>query len=132
MPTIHLTGASLAVSGALAVAEVVVRTPQELAPALAQHEKKIVIDNPQIAKHFIWLAYWREAKWPLVAFLIYHLLQMAIAHHYKIEAEWHMNWKIERSVNGKITLHPPAPTPNAPVAQPHKPTTHPDTNHFPD
>jgi hypothetical protein len=42
--------------------EIIVRQASELAPALRQHEKTVVIDNYEIERRFQRLLAWREAR----------------------------------------------------------------------
>jgi hypothetical protein len=80
---VHSVGIAMGVSSALAVGEVVVRTTNELPSALAQHEKNVVIENEELNRKFSRLAYWQEARWWFVAFLVYKLLASSIANDYR-------------------------------------------------
>jgi hypothetical protein len=85
--------------------EIIVRQASELAPALRQHEKTVVIDNYEIERRFQRLLAWREARNWFVAVVCAGLLLYAIAMNYKIEIGFEKNFKME-TVNGKITLTP--------------------------
>jgi hypothetical protein len=92
---------------------------EEFGPALAQHEKSILIEDQELKKQLARLAYLQEIKWWLIPILLAWILSQAIAHNYKIDASWHVNWKIERSFDGKITLTPTVPpqAPDRPASQ---------------
>jgi hypothetical protein len=81
---------------------------KELPAALAQREKTIVIEGDKLTRPFSWLAYWQEARWWFIAWLVYRVLTTIIANQYHLDAEWHLSWKIERTFDGKITLTPTA------------------------
>jgi hypothetical protein len=84
---------------------VTVLQPEQLAGALGQREKAVVIEHVNLAREFSRIAYWQEARWWFIAALVYRLLTFAIAHQYQIGAEWHLNWKVQ-TLDGKITLTP--------------------------
>ena len=74
--------------------------------------RAVVIENDAMQRKFANLAYWQQASvWWLIPLLIAFLINQAIVHQYKIDASWQLNWKIERTFEGKISLtptnHPP-------------------------
>ena len=97
--TTHLTTTMIA-------ALVTVNEPEQLSAALSQQEKPVVIENADLSRKFSRLAYWQEARWWLIAWLVYKLLASAIANQYHLEGEWHLKWTIGTSLDGKITLTP--------------------------
>jgi hypothetical protein len=69
MSVVHSVGVAAGISTAVGVG-IAVRTPNELAPALAQREKPVVIENDELAKRISRLAYWQEARrWWFIAAL---------------------------------------------------------------
>jgi hypothetical protein len=95
---------------------IIVSRPELLAPALAQREKSVVIENDEMERRFATLVRWQQiAPWLLIPILIAWLLNQAIVRDYKLDASWRLNWKVE-TLSGKITLtptnpHPPPPKP---------------------
>lgn len=85
---------------------ITVAHPNELQPALSQSSKAVLIDDAELARKFIRLRYWQDAKWWFIAFLVHQLLTSIIAHQYHLEAEWHLKWKIAPPIDGKIILSP--------------------------
>ena len=111
MPTMYhvIADSGMGLETTLQVAVMTVVRTEQLAPALAQHQKSVVIENEELKEKFSRLVYWQEARWWILATLVYWLLSQAIANQYKIEGEWHIKWKIEQSIDGKITLTPHSP-----------------------
>lgn len=101
--------ATVAGEGSLRVDTIVVKTITELAPALAQRTSPIVIDNDEIERRLTKLERWQKWKWEWwtfgIAALVAAVLAWAIAKDYKIDAKWHMQWKVER-FDGRLTLTP--------------------------
>jgi hypothetical protein len=87
-------------------AVITVTRQEELAAALGQGKKSVVIDNDELKQRFATFAYWQEARWWLIPILISWVLSQAIAKDYKIDASWHLNWRVERNFDGRITLMP--------------------------
>ncbi|HEX9324411.1 MAG TPA: hypothetical protein VF913_20170 [Xanthobacteraceae bacterium] len=86
-------------------ATVTVTRHDQLAVALKQRAKPVIIENDALSRQLIRLEYWRDAKWWLIAWLVYRLLASAMAHQYHLEADWHVHWKtIEAS--GRLLLTP--------------------------
>ncbi|SRR6266496_4192859 len=86
-------------------ATVTVTQPDQLAGALKQRVKPVIIGNDELHRRFARLMYWRDAKWLLIAWLIYRLLAWVIAQQYHLEADWHVHWEtIETS--GHLLLTP--------------------------
>ena len=83
-----------------------VANPSDLPNALAQHDKPVVIEVHSLQRKFQLLAYWQEARWWFIAWLMYKVLTTVIANQYHLDAEWHLKWKIEQSFDGKIILTP--------------------------
>jgi hypothetical protein len=92
----------------------VVTRPEELPNALRQHDKQVVIertsDNTRLTQDFERLLRWQKWKDTYRLLLIGVLLlivlaQMVIANRYKLEADWHVKWKVIE-MGGKITLTP--------------------------
>jgi hypothetical protein len=102
----HATATLGGVTAIGVAGEIVVRTSGELASALRQRKKLVVIENAEMEARFQKLLAWREARNWFVAVLGAGLLAYAISRDYKIEASFEKDWKIERS-NAKITLTPP-------------------------
>jgi hypothetical protein len=119
-PKVHhvLVGAPMHMEVTLAVATLRVTRTEEFAPALAQREKSIVIEDQELKKQLARLAYLQEMRWWLIPALLASILSQSIAHNYKIDASWHLNWKIERTFDGKLTL---TPTGHSRQAQPQPP-----------
>jgi hypothetical protein len=87
-----------------------VNRPEELAPALAQREKTVVIENDAMQRRFAAFAQWQQAaRWWLIPILIAWLLNQAIVRDYKIDASWRYIWKVEQTFEGKVTLTPTDP-----------------------
>jgi hypothetical protein len=104
---------------------IIVSRPEQLAPALVQREKSVVIENDEMKRKFAKFASWQEAaRWWLIPLLICWILNQAIVHDYKIDASWHLNWKVERTFDGKITLTPTDRLPRQQQTQP--PSAFPD------
>lgn len=92
---------------------IAVTRPEQLAPALAQREKIVVIENNEMQRRFAKLLQWQQAtRWWLIPILVAWLLHQAIVRDYKIDASWRYIWKVEQTFEGKITLTPtPHPLP---------------------
>src|ERR1700687_1627684 len=102
----HNVAVNISSASAVTVAgELIVRQGNELAPALRQREKPVVIENPEIERRFQRLMEWREARNWLVAFFGAGLIAYAISMNYKVEVGFEKDFKLER-LNGKITLTP--------------------------
>jgi hypothetical protein len=96
-------------------AVLLVTRPQQLPAALKQHDKSIVIentpDNARLRRDFDLLLRWQKWKdinrllW-LAALVFILFTQMVMSNRYKLDAGWHVNWKVGE-VGGKITLTPP-------------------------
>src|SRR5258706_16370163 len=82
---------------------ILVKRPSELAPALRQQERPVVIEDAQMEQRFQRLLKWREARNWFVAVLGAGLIAFAISMNYKIEIGFEKDFKLER-MNGKITL----------------------------
>lgn len=101
----------------LHAAPLIVSRPELLAPALAQHEKSVVIENNQMERRFGTLVQWEQiARWLLIPILITWLLSQAIMRDYKLDASWRLDWKVQK-LGGKITLTPTNPHPPPPKPQ---------------
>jgi hypothetical protein len=86
-------------------AEVIrVALPSQLPGALAQR-KPVVIDNDKMARQFLRLQHWQEARKWVFGAIVTALLGYAISRDYKIEASWHRDWKVN-TLDGKVTLTP--------------------------
>jgi hypothetical protein len=112
--TAHSASAHLPGDGSLTADAMVVVRPEELPAALRQHEKPVVIEdtpaNARLKGDFERLLRWQ--RWRdtyrllLIAILAFiALAQMVITNRYKLEADWHVKWKIIE-MGGKITLAP--------------------------
>jgi hypothetical protein len=89
------------------VSTVLVTRPEGLAPALAQRDKSIVIENDEMKLRFARLVFWEGfIRWLVFPTLIAWILSQAIAKNYKIDASWHLHWNVGRTFDGKITLTP--------------------------
>lgn len=108
MPTTHqvLATMGMPLETTLQVSTVIVRRPQELASALAQREKSVVIENDDMKLKFARLVFWQGFKWLVLPGLIAWILSLAIAKDYKIDASWHIKWMVGQTFDGKITLTP--------------------------
>jgi hypothetical protein len=88
---------------------IVVTRPDELAPALWQHEKPVVIDNEQIGTKLRRLSYWESYRQTFllgwIAALLATLLAYAISQQYGIDAGW-MAKRRQVEFEGKIKLTP--------------------------
>jgi hypothetical protein len=85
----------------------IVTRASELAPALTQRERPVVIQNDELERKFSRVERWRDREntYRFLAALIAGLLALAIAYQYKIDASWHSDWKMDR-IDGKIALTP--------------------------
>jgi hypothetical protein len=91
---------------------IAVTLPQQLAPALAQRQRAVIIENAEMQRRFTAFVQWQQAaRWWLIPILIAWLLNQAIIRDYKIDASWRYIWKVERTFEGKITLTPTDPHP---------------------
>jgi hypothetical protein len=86
-------------------ASVTVTRPEQLPAALEQRAKPVIIENDALCRQLTRLAYWRNAKWWLIAWLVYRLLASTIAHQYHLEADWHVHWKTIE-IDGHLLLTP--------------------------
>jgi hypothetical protein len=81
----------------------------ELAPALRQHERPVVIDDEQISAKFRRLGYWENKRQTFllgwIAALLAALLAYAISQQYGIDAGWNAKWS-QVEFEGKIKLTP--------------------------
>jgi hypothetical protein len=90
---------------------VTVSRPEQLPDALRQHEKQVVIEktpaNASLTHDFQRLLRWEQRRETLliIALVFVVLAQMAITNRYKLEADWHLKWKVIE-MGGKITLTP--------------------------
>ena len=104
--TVNIGGASAV---ALAGHFIVVTRSDELAPALRQHEKPVVIDNEQISAKFRRLGYWESNRQTFLlgwtAALLAMLLAYAISQQYGIDAGWKAKWS-QVEFEGKLKLTP--------------------------
>jgi hypothetical protein len=93
----------------IAAIAIPVTQANQLADALRQHEKPVVIEDDQLKSDFVGLLRWNERektyRIAFVATLIALVLSMAIANKYHLEFSWHQKWKVEE-IGGKITLTP--------------------------
>jgi hypothetical protein len=87
-------------------ASVTVTRPDQLAAALKQRSKPVVIEDAVLVRKFLRLEYWREARLWFIAWLIYRLLASALVHQYHLEADWHLHWKLMQT-DGRLVLTPP-------------------------
>ncbi len=84
-----------------------VTRPGELAPALAQREKTVVIENDEMQRVFARYAFWRSTiPWLMVPLLISWLLSQIIANTYELDASWHLHWEVGPTSDGKLSLTP--------------------------
>ena len=115
-PRQHFAAATLAGTSSLTASALIltVMRPEELPAALRQHETPVVIENTQantrLRRDFELLLRWQRWKDTYRLLLIGVLLlivlaQMVIANRYKLEADWHVKWKVIE-MGGKITLTP--------------------------
>ena len=105
MPVEHSVGISIGIGSAVGVGAVVVHSPNELAPALKQREKAVVIDDIEMARRFSSVERWQEARMWFFGTLVAAVFAFAIAQNYKIELTWHRDWKVN-TIDGKVTLTP--------------------------
>jgi hypothetical protein len=105
MPVVHSVGISMGIGSAVGIGSVIVRNPGELAIALKQRQKPVVIVDVQMAQRFRSIEGWQEARIWFFGSLVAALLAFAIAQNYKIEMSWHRDWKVN-SMDGKVTLTP--------------------------
>ena len=86
-------------------AALTVSRPDQLAAALRQHERPVVIENtPANAKlkdDFDKLLKWQ--KWGLAALAFIVFIQMVMSNEYNLEALWYFKWNVYE-VGGHITL----------------------------
>jgi hypothetical protein len=88
-----------------------VTRPEDLPAALKQHDKQVVIEktpaNAKLTQDFERLLRWEQRRETLliIALVFVVLAQMAITNRYKLEADWHVKWKVIE-MGGKITLTP--------------------------
>jgi hypothetical protein len=110
-PTAHPASAVFAGSGSLTALLLTVTRPEQLPDALKQHEKQVVIENTpanaRLTQDFERLLRWEQRRETLliIALVFVLLAQMAITNRYKLEADWHVKWKVIE-MGGKITLTP--------------------------
>ena len=94
------------------VAPLIVHDRKELAAALRQHEKSVIIDRAELAATFHKLLYWRTAhKWFLpasVSAFKASRITHAIRNDNKLEAAWDQQWKVG-TFDGRIVLTPRQP-----------------------
>jgi hypothetical protein len=77
---VSLTARAQAVASVSAVV-ITITQPEQLAPALAQRDKTVVIANDEMARRFARFAEWqRSARWGLIAFAVAWLINQAIVH----------------------------------------------------
>lgn len=106
MPVHHQATVNIGVvSGVQATGDIIVRAADELAPALRQREKPVVIEDAELARRFQRLLEWREARNWLVAVIGAGLIAYAISMSYKVEIGFEKDFKLQK-LNGKITLTP--------------------------
>ena len=89
-------------------ATVSVTRPDQLAAALRQRSKPVVIENNDLERSFSRLEFWqgREGTLRYVATLVFALLALAMALRYGIDFNWQRDRKLDR-LDGRITLTPP-------------------------
>ena len=78
---------------------------RDLAPALAQHQRAVLIEDPKMARMFQNLEFWRTVRLGIIAVAIVWVIQQSIAHKYKIELSVLHHWKTE-TTEGKVILSP--------------------------
>jgi len=79
---------------------------EQLAPALAQRQQPVVIDNPKIEQSLErFYARERTIRMGIFAFLVGWIVQQAIAHQLKIDISLLHDWKANKT-EGKLTLTP--------------------------
>ncbi len=84
-----------------------VTRPGELAPALAQREKTVVIESDEMQRVFARYAFWKSTiPWLMIPPLISWLLSQIIASTFELDASWHLNWEVGRTFGGKLSLTP--------------------------
>ena len=92
-----------------------VTRPEQLPAALRQHEKPVVIENTTanaiLTRDFDRLLRWQRRRdtyrlLVVVALLITWFLHTVITSRYKLNADWHVKWKVIE-MSGRITLTPP-------------------------
>jgi hypothetical protein len=91
---------------------IIVHDRNELASALRQSERSVIIDTVELAARFQRLLYWRTAqKWFLpsavTAFKEVSITK-AISKDAKVEGSWHLKWKVG-TFDGRIVLTPRHP-----------------------
>jgi hypothetical protein len=79
---------------------------RDLAPALAQREHPVLIEDPKMARWFQNLEFWRTVRLGIIATAIVWVIQQGIAHKYKIDLSLFCVWKTE-TIEGKVILSPP-------------------------
>jgi len=86
-----------------------VKRPSDVAPALRQHERPVVIDNDQISAKFRRLGYWDSNRqiflvgW--IATLVVALLAFAISQQYGVDSGWKAKWN-QGEFEGRLKLTP--------------------------
>ncbi len=81
-----------------------VTRPDQLAPALAQRTKAVVIDNPEMEKRFQSMQAWANVRF--IGTLIALLIAFAIAQgKHEVALSLKRDWK-QNTLEGKITLTP--------------------------
>jgi hypothetical protein len=103
MIEMEASGGRYTISGQPAVLRVARR--EDLPAALAQRENPVVIDNPEIEKHFAIAERWRTVRFLGLSVIVAFVICFGIALKYKIEWNWQYHWDIQR-LDGKITLTP--------------------------
>jgi hypothetical protein len=89
-------------------APIVVRTKGDLSQALRQHERRVVIKNPNLARPFEYLLWVREVRWLWFGTLALGLLYWALYLNYGVNLRG--TWDVSRSGSMEIILTPAAPT----------------------
>src|SRR5438445_8392315 len=83
-------------------AEVIrVTKPDQLPSALAQKNKLVVIENNEMARRFLRLQRWQEARKWIFSAIVVAVFYYAISRDYKIEVSWHRDWKVN-TLDGKV------------------------------
>jgi hypothetical protein len=79
----------------------------DLAPALKQHAKSVVIENDELDRSFSRLEFWeeREGTYRFAATLIALIVALGLGLQYKLDLNWKADWKLGR-FDGKIMFTP--------------------------
>ena len=93
----HILAAAGITVGAPAVEMAVLRVvrPEELAPALAQRELPVVIENDELQRRFEPLVRWQQwPAWSLIPIVLTLVMGLVMAFHYNLDAFWRYKWSL--------------------------------------